>query len=196
MNLIELLSFFGAMNSADLLMATKMDPEELKEELESLLESEEVDLHITATGSRFWRIPGANELSAEKTERLLQIAGNLDSGFTPSSLHREQLLELGISREQVKALVDKWYHDSVLIAIGEKRVMGKNWTVYGVAGKAYVADDGLLEEVRDIIAERQPITGTALAKVLKRSRHKTQLILEQLIEKGSIGKEDGRYVTL
>lgn len=196
MNLIELLSFFGAMSSSDLLAATKLEPEELQAQLESLLESEEIEFHTSTIGARFWRLPGSNEISSEKASRLLEIAQGMDSGFTPSSLHREQLLELGIAREQIKALVEKWHKEHILKSIGEKKVMGKSWTVYGVANVDYATDQDEVAEFREVIAQRQPIAAAALAKATGRSRHKTQLILEQMLEKGLITKEGSGYVTL
>lgn len=196
MNLIEFLSFFGAMSSADLLAATKLKSEELQEQLEELLEAEEVEIHVTAIGARFWRLPGSNEISNERAERLLEIARTMEAGFTPTSLHREQLLELGIAREQIKALVDKWYHDHVLKAIGQKRVMGKAWTIYGVADIEYMTNDDAIASLRAIIAEKGPIAPAAIAKACGRSRYKTQVILDEMEEKEIITKEGQKYVTV
>jgi len=196
MNLLKFLSFFGAMSSADLLAATKLKPEELQEQLESHLESEELEMHTSAIGARFWRLPGSNEISPEKAARLLEIAAKIEGGFTPSSLHREQLLSLGLAREQIKALVDKWHHEHVLKAIGEKRVMGKSWTLYGVANIEYSTDDDEMEVFRQIIRERGPIAPAALAKASGRSRYKTAAVIDMLVEKKIIGKEGSGYVTL
>lgn len=194
MKLIELLSFFGAMSSADLLAATQLEPEDLKKQLESLLESEKVDLHITATGTRYWRLPGANEVPEEKLAKLFEIARRMDSGFTPSSLHREQLIEVGIAREQVKAFVDKWHAEGKLKAIGDKRVMGKSWTVFGVADQDY----DLIENDPDVIinflrSKSDPMSAVGIAKGSGLTRYRTSKALEILLKQNQVTKLGERY---
>lgn len=188
MELVEILSFFGAMSSADLLKITKARPEDLMSELSLLLESQEVDVHITATGARYWRIPGSNQIPMSKIHRLLEIASEMQEGFTPSSLYREQCAELAIPRDRIKPIVDEWYNSGTIVAVGEKRARGIDWTVYGVKG---IPVSSKKKEVLEFILNNRPLTEASLARSMGISRHSTKKIVEELIEDGDIIKHGG-----
>ena len=76
------------------------------------------------------------------------------------------------------------------MAVGEIRVRGIDWTVYGVKGVKITSKK---DEVLEFIQNNRPITESSLARSMGMSRHSIKKIVEELLEDCDIIK-DGQFL--